>query len=345
MEPGQQASPSAFARMRERSRQERRHLRFMREGKYYVFFTIGVGVAALNTGNNLLFLVLGLQLSAILISGVLSESALQGLEIRRLLPADPAARDSFAVTYLVTNRKRFWPSFALVLAEKQGPFAGQRTTVLYVGPGETASATLHASAPRRGRFELDEVVLSTRFPFGFFEKWILVPVRGELFVLPPRVRPIDRRAHGCQREGSRPERRPGHGDDLHGLRELRPGDDRRLVHWRKSAAVGRLLVVEREREQRRRVVLVLDNRGKHGPDGLDAPVARAAATARLLSGRGLEVGLATSGELLAPLPGPTQLRKLLRRLATLGDAPASAAPPNPRHEGTIVISAGGGQSE
>ena len=37
--------------------------RVTREGWFYVLFTLVVGAAAINTGNNLLYLVLGLQLS------------------------------------------------------------------------------------------------------------------------------------------------------------------------------------------------------------------------------------------------------------------------------------------
>ena len=40
----------------------------------------------MNTGNNLLYLVLGLLLSLVILSGVLSEMALRGLEFRRKLP-------------------------------------------------------------------------------------------------------------------------------------------------------------------------------------------------------------------------------------------------------------------
>ncbi|MGI5864959.1 MAG: DUF58 domain-containing protein [Myxococcales bacterium] len=335
------ARPRWIERMRE-ERRRRRRLRFTREGWYYSLFTLGVGIAALNTGNNLLFLVLGLQLAAILISGVLSESAVLGLQIERVLPADPAAGDRFAVTYRVRNHKRHWPSFTLSIAEKDGPFAGQRASVLYVGPDGGAEATLHTSAPRRGRFRLDKIVVSTRFPFGFFEKYIHVSLPDDLYVVPARVRPLDRRARGGYRDGERPEGRLGRGAELHGLREARAGDDRRFIHWRKSAAVGRLLVIEREHEQRRRVVLVVDNRGPQPADWLERPLEQAAAVARLLCGRGLAVGLATSGEYLPPAPGPVQLKRLLRRLAELAPADSSGPAPDPKREGALAIGAGGG---
>src|SRR5690606_35792340 len=50
----------------------------------------------------------------------------------------------------------------------------------------------------------------------------------------------------------------GHGDDYIGLKLLRHGEDPRDVHWRKSAAVGQLVMRERAREARPDVVLPLD---------------------------------------------------------------------------------------
>ncbi len=45
-----------------------RRLQFTREGKYFVGITIGVGFAAINTGNNLLYLLLGMMLSLIIVA-------------------------------------------------------------------------------------------------------------------------------------------------------------------------------------------------------------------------------------------------------------------------------------
>jgi len=39
-----------------------RKLKFTREGKYFLGITLGVGFAAINTGNNLLYLLLGMLL-------------------------------------------------------------------------------------------------------------------------------------------------------------------------------------------------------------------------------------------------------------------------------------------
>ena len=54
-----------------------RKLKFTREGKYYLGITLGVGFAAINTGNNLLYLLLGMLLSLIVVSGVMSDLSLR----------------------------------------------------------------------------------------------------------------------------------------------------------------------------------------------------------------------------------------------------------------------------
>jgi len=59
-----------------------RPIRFTRFGSYYILFAIGIGAAAINTGNNLLYLILGMMLGFIVVSGFLSDSCLWGLNIR-----------------------------------------------------------------------------------------------------------------------------------------------------------------------------------------------------------------------------------------------------------------------
>ena len=44
-----------------------RRLKFTREGKFFVGITLGVGFAAINTGNNLLYLLLGMLLALIIV--------------------------------------------------------------------------------------------------------------------------------------------------------------------------------------------------------------------------------------------------------------------------------------
>ena len=63
-----------------------RRIRFTSGGVVFTLGTIAVGFAAMNTGNNLLYLLLGSMLGFIAVSGWLSEQAIRGLRVERRAP-------------------------------------------------------------------------------------------------------------------------------------------------------------------------------------------------------------------------------------------------------------------
>jgi len=81
----------------------RRRLSFTPLGRWYVALTIAIGLAAINTGNNLLFLVLGLLLSSIVVSGLLSETSLRAVRVERRLPAS-ASVGAPALAWMAAKR-------------------------------------------------------------------------------------------------------------------------------------------------------------------------------------------------------------------------------------------------
>src|SRR5262245_59781725 len=88
-----------------------RPLRFTRFGTFYILFSLAVGAAAINTGNNLLYLMLGLLLGFIIISGFLSDSCLWGVRVE-LEPVGDFYVGSKAEWDLVA-RKSWFPGIAV----------------------------------------------------------------------------------------------------------------------------------------------------------------------------------------------------------------------------------------
>lgn len=284
-------------------------------GRVYLVLTVGIGVAALNTGNNLLYLLLGFLLSVIVMSGVLSERALRGLSVRRILPDGAFAGEPFALRYEV--RVAEGRALALKITEKDPALDGH-AWIPVVGAGEPVVCRADPTAPRRGPLRLRTLEIATTYPLGFFEKSMPVDVDDLLLVFPRRgfvcaIPPSDPRAQAG--EAGNPRHRQGTGDLL-GLRELEPGEDARRVHWKKSAAAGKLLIVEREREDRRQYTLQV-NASLAGAE-LDQACEETAALAHVLVADGSEVGLDAGGHHLRPAPGSAQERRLLAALAWLG---------------------------
>jgi uncharacterized protein (DUF58 family) len=287
-------------------------------GRTYLVLTVGIGLAALNTGNNLLYLVLGFLLSLIVLSGVLSERVVRDLTVRRLLPEGVYAQEPFALRYEVQRTRG--QAFAVRLRETTLGLEGA-AWVPYVELGSPQVVRADAVAARRGPMVLDALEITTSFPFGLFEKSRRLDLPGTLVVWPRRgftcqVPNPDAGLHVGDLGQSR--HRDG-GGDLLGLRELLDGEDARRVHWKKSAAAGHLLLVEREREDRLQYTLTVSPEGP--PEALERACEETAALSHLLLQRGHEVGLAAGPRRIRASAGPGQERRLLTALAWLGFAP------------------------
>src|SRR5262249_56793295 len=102
-------------------------------------------------------------------------------------------------------------------------------------------------SPRRGRIDFNRIVLATRFPFGLITKFASVFIPQATIVYPALGTVRERRwrvRHWTEAAlDGRPMSHRGE-DEFYGLREYRPGDNPRRIHWRRSARHGTLLVRE-----------------------------------------------------------------------------------------------------
>ncbi|MFK7984736.1 MAG: DUF58 domain-containing protein [Sandaracinaceae bacterium] len=305
----------------------------------FLLATVGLGAAAVNTGNNLMYLVLGLLLSLIILSGLLSESALRRLQVSRRMPKRLFAGSVSLVELTVHNRKRWIPSYSIELEDVvEGEAAAGSVYFLKVSAGASQTASYRRTPSRRGRLVLGEVVARTRYPFGLFEKARRLRVSDELLVYPALVPPP---AHAALDNGVGPDvplPRPGPGVEIAGLRAYRPGDEARSIHWRRSAALGKTVVRERHSDAARRLTLRVDEAEPEGADDawrqrFERRLSEAAASARQALERGASVeAVARSGRSPRVLPGQPP-DPIWRFLATLESVPVADAPPLPDPEG------------
>jgi len=238
-----------------------RKLKFTREGKYFLGITLGVGFAAINTGNNLLYLLLGMLLSLIVLSGLMSELSLRELTVVRRLPTRAQVGRAHLVEIEVFNRKKRVPSYAIEVEDlRAGQPADKRCFFLKISPNSAQVAAYRRSPQRRGRDRHIGFRIATRFPFGLFEKSREVLCEGELVIYPAvdsmrlQADDIGRRLGGGGGSGR------GSGDEIYGLRPMREGDEHRDIYWRKSTLLDQLVVRERASETRPDIVLHLDVR-------------------------------------------------------------------------------------
>lgn len=238
--------------------------RITRGGWVYIGATLLVALAALNTGNNLLFLILACLVAMILMSGVLSSISLAGVDLKIELPEHIFAGQTVRATVELVNEKLTMPSFALrVEAEpSKGKSAAAMLETAVFFPHVPRQQRMRQGVPvkflKRGLHVQDAFRIVTRFPFGFLQKSRRMPLQSEALVYPA----VDENAELSEIfpgiDGSIESYNKGRGQDLHSLREYVPTDSASHVHWKASARAGSLMVREFAREDDCRILLVMD---------------------------------------------------------------------------------------
>ena len=267
-------------------------VRLTKVGTTYILATVILSIAAINTGNNSLYIAVALMLGCLLLSGIASKGGLKHLhaEIRGIdeawagRPADGTMR--------IRNDSRLWNVRDVVLTSEA--FAApvfirelpRRTEVV------AAASFLF---PRRGLAHVSTVDSYTRYPFGFFLKKRRLRVSSEVVVFPrvladdearERFRPVS----GDQSTSTR----PGPGSEIQSFREYVHGDSLRQVHWKKSASLGRWVMKQHEADAARSVHVVVDPYKPRGAsdDDFEEMVTSAATFIYHAAARGLDVTLA-----------------------------------------------------
>jgi uncharacterized protein (DUF58 family) len=221
---------------------QKRPFKLTKGGWVFILYTIGVGAGAINTGNNLLYLVFGLFLGLMLASGVLSDLTLWGLKADVLPPPHARVGEPLLVSVNISNSKTWFPSLG-VRIELDGDLNGQPVILMGFCP---ALKPLHSEGClplmrplMRGVLKLSAVRFTTRFPFGLLEKKWTLPFLNpvEIYVLPSlwkRDPDLPPSVLGDIAEQDASQRK-GEGATLFGLREYKPGDHPKRIHWKASA--------------------------------------------------------------------------------------------------------------
>lgn len=224
-----------------------RKLSFTREGKVYVFLCLAIGVASINTGSNLLFLLLSVMLSIIISSGILSETGLRDLKVERLDIPKAYCNELFLYRFEVENKKKFFPAFCINIREEE--IDGYSPFVFRLNPGDIGRPFARAVFMKRGIHNLQKVTLESTYPFGFFKKSKTISLPGSVMVLPliknvPEKIFIARREINEKKISSGLSRRSE--EYFFGLKEYRIGENPRHIYWESLAKYKEPMIKEYE---------------------------------------------------------------------------------------------------
>ncbi len=322
-----------------------RRLSFTRAGAFFTLGALAIGFAAINTGNNLLYLLLGAMLGVVAVSGWLSEQTIRALKVQRTVPTGTPTGTDVRIRYEVVNNKKRLASYAVELTE-----AGLegRAFVGRLGPASRAATVSGNTFSQRGVYRLGTLTIGTEFPFGLFRKERDVSLPGELVIWPRTDRAVQAHAAGAgrqiRREASVAGFAPGARGEYRGLREYRPGDDPRDIHWRSSARLNVPVVREYDQDASETVWIALDVSQPDSPDA-EAAVEIAASLAARSIQTGAPVGLSAGEHQIPPGSGAGHLELILDALARADFGVVGGAQPPVNRAACVLVTAAGGAGQ
>lgn len=291
-----------------------RSVEVTREGKRFLIASSLIAVAALNTGNNLIYLVFSLMLSFLVLSVVLARMNLSELSLDIGGGLSVFAGEETSLTLLLKNGKRVMPSYSVNCRVSGSPVPAHYEVIAAL---KGVERDIRITFQRRGLYRYGDFRVSSGFPFILLKAERNIHVSGSVLVY-PGLRDVAYNFEQIPGSEVAEALSPANaGDDLYALREFRAGDDWRRIHWKASAKRQVYLVKEYAEYLGLKVTIVLDNRLPEGGELFEKAVSLAASLAKEFLGRGYYVSVVSCREVVPFGNGDEHLFKILDVLALI----------------------------
>ena len=276
-----------------------------RSGSVFIGVTVFLGVAAANTGNNLLYMIVSSMLALMLISGLSSIINIRGIRLI-LIPPEEVFAGRKTRFRLVAKKEGRLPSF---LVRVSSPIDSALFPLIADKPAEEQ---LFLVFPRRGAVGKVRLEVSSDFPLGMFVRYIEVEVDVSVIVFPeplPARLPVE--SNSYQEEGNLSYTTLVRGyEELRNIKEY-GGEPMKLIHWKLSAKKEKLMVKEMVQEERQPIVLKMDM----VEGDTETKLSKLAYLTVKLIEMDYPVGLEIGEKAIPPKGGSLQKRLILRELA------------------------------
>jgi uncharacterized protein (DUF58 family) len=301
-------------------------------GVVLIALSMGVGMAAYNSASNILFITLSLLLGCLVLSGVLSWLNFRGLHWWLDVEQPIRAGREHPATLHLRNMKQLLPTHGLIFEVTSTSAREPRELVLRdrLDPQAETQLVWPVCPTRRGIERVELAFVGSLFPFGFLRKSIAAKSSCDVTVWPASIEyrrfPI---AAWRRSQPGEPVARAGQGGDLLALREYRNGDSHRLIHWKASARLQRLVVRQFSADNEENFTLWLTVPGSlwKKDEQFETLCSFAATLAEDLFKQGKLEAVALGDEVAMPIRGVRDLEAFLDQLALLQPEPDDRTSP------------------
>lgn len=287
-------------------------IRYTRECRRFLLAAFLIAVAALNTGNNLIYLIFSLMLSFLLLSYIILKINLSGIDISISADGPIFANSTSMLRLNIRNRKKT-ASYSII-AEAETP-----EERLYCGhiPGRSEfTDILPVQFRRRGIHDRLDLIMQSGFPFILFRKAVRISIPCRIIVYPELIdiENIMSSFSALDERGAYSVR--GAGDEVYSLRSYQYGDDWRRIHWKASARQDSFVVREYAEQRSEKITILLDNLGGKSLH-FEKAVSAAGSLAKQFIESGNEVRMLAAGIELPFGSGREHLWSILDALASV----------------------------
>ena len=310
-----------------------------KDGWIFFITVLIVIFAAVNTSNNLLYMVLSALLAVLLLSGLISAVNFTNLKVRLILPQRCYADESFEYSVRILNHRRMLPMFSVrIQALSNAALQFEPFYFDSVEPRSTESHSSELSLARRGRYSVREVQGVSRFPFGLLSKDHTYAVEAEVLCYPKILSRESLIASSLNVQGNLQSLERGSGSDLYRIRDYLSSDGVRHVHWKASAKTAVLKTREYAADESICVVLGLDRYATEDDnERFEILVSHAASLAFYLIRDGAEVTLITD-EWHSSGSSHGLLDNIMEYLATVEPSSYASVPELEPGKGALLLS-------
>lgn len=296
--------------------------------------TVLIAVAAVNTGNNLIYLIFSLMLSFILLAVVLLRMNLSRISLEVSIDHPVFAGEQTYVSFIIKNSKKLIPAYSVRVT-----LAGAAYPVYcaYIAPGDSLNKEIKITFRHRGLYSYDKFFVQSGFPFILFEKSTELKVSGEVLVYPALMDVEQFIPDILGLEGPAIGKAAGTGNEIHAIREFRYGDDWRNIYWKATAKGTSLMVKEFALTDIRKITVIIDNLLPQQKEVFEKTVSMAGSLAQYFLDAGYFVRVLSCKKVIPFGTGNEHLLKVLDILALLQTEDALDCPMSDDLEGYTIL--------
>lgn len=208
-------------------------------GRWFLFFIIVLGVVAIYSGNNVIYLLESLLLSSLILSGILSERTIKNLNLTRQI-APATEKERVGDVFLIKNESAF-PLYCVEVGEWDGTKFCSSSFILFLAGKASMRIRSKHIYNSRGEYNWQSLGVATSFPFGFAKKIRFLGASGKRIVWPCSIALASKRNRGDLLEVKK-----GVEVSAGEIEEVPQWGDITKVHWPSSSRAVTLQALSRK---------------------------------------------------------------------------------------------------